>query len=547
MKKTAIPFHTLFLSLYPVLYLYANNILYIGLHEPIRAMLVITGAALFFLIAFRAVLKSWGKAGLLVSIMISMFFSFGHITNMLKDSPFFQTSDIFSITTIAWIWLIVLLLLMLSVLRMRQVQNITFFLNVISLALMLFPIGAILYTTAALKIADGAEGTQQLAALVSDPQAAVPARQLALDAKPDIYYLILDGYERADKLQQYYGYDNSSFIEALEGSGFYVAHDSRSNYLNTTYSLNTAFNLQYFHAFPKLAQQNARYNLRTNYLTDFLRGQGYQIVVFESGTGDSTDQYADVLAAPAAQPDNRRPIINRFEALLLRTTAGVLLFEADSKSAVAESVNRELDLRRERISYAFTHLPDYAGAADPQFVFAHIYLPHMPFLYGPDGAPLGYHGNTNFYWYETPPENYIDQYIDQIEYLNTEVRRTIDRIIAGSNRPLVIILQSDHGDDKYLDWDEPSAQGVDVRSATLSAVYFSDKAYEDFYPSMSTVNTFRLVINHWFGTQFDRLADRIYFHGHPTAASPNTLPEFFDGCEYFQLCLPEPGAAAFLP
>jgi hypothetical protein len=47
---------------------------------------------------------------------------------------------------------------------------------------------------------------------------------------PDIYYVILDGYARADILDELYGYDNSRFLDYLERHGFFVAETSHSNY-----------------------------------------------------------------------------------------------------------------------------------------------------------------------------------------------------------------------------------------------------------------------------------------------------------------------------
>ena len=55
-------------------------------------------------------------------------------------------------------------------------------------------------------------------------------------AKPDIYYIILDGYSRDDTLQDFFDYDNSQFLKALEDMGFYVARCSQSNYAQTQLS-----------------------------------------------------------------------------------------------------------------------------------------------------------------------------------------------------------------------------------------------------------------------------------------------------------------------
>ena len=52
------------------------------------------------------------------------------------------------------------------------------------------------------------------------PHAAVVAARPDL---PDMYFILLDGYPRADKLQSVFGIDNTGFIYALEERGFFVA------------------------------------------------------------------------------------------------------------------------------------------------------------------------------------------------------------------------------------------------------------------------------------------------------------------------------------
>jgi hypothetical protein len=321
--------------------------------------------------------------------------------------------------------------------------------------------------------------------------------------KPDIYYIILDSYERADKLLEYYGFDNSEFITSLEQRGFNVLSSSRSNYLNTTYSLNTSLNMVYIHELPKRPFINSLSNLRNNHVSDFLRDQGYQIVVFQSGTGDSDKQYADNFVISQEIQKLKQPSINSFEQFLLKTTMGRLFIPSGvenensdkTTNAFVSSVNRELSIRRERLNNAFEHLPDYAAESDNYFLFAHIYLPHIPFLYGPEGKPLEYQENLSAQWYEPAPSNYNEYYAYQIEYVNNTVLSTIDQILENTTKPVIIVLQADHGDGNHIDRNNLTSLGVDTRSAILNAIYFSDNDYSGLYPTLTPVNTFRVVFN----------------------------------------------------
>jgi len=49
------------------------------------------------------------------------------------------------------------------------------------------------------------------------------------------------------------------------------------------------------------------------------------------------------------------------------------------------------------------------------------------------------------------------------------------------------------------------------RFGVLSAYYMGGKETELLYPSISSVNTFRIVFNEFFGMDFQILPDRNYF------------------------------------
>jgi hypothetical protein len=533
MRMLKLPIHPFLFGLYPILHLLAQNIAFIPFTDALRSMGFTVAFALFFLMGFRLILKDWQKAGWICTILTFLFFSFGHVANLLGDGlrGLGVTLDI---PLFGWIWLVLFVPLPIFVLRAKSLDRSTQLINLIGITLFLFPV----FTIVAAGIEKNLLGDvdrQRLSQMRNEAQAEASIPQIDPAERPDIYYIVLDGYERGDMLQEYYQYDNSAFLAALGERGFYVADASRSNYLTTTYSLNTSLNLLYFHEYPAALFKQARYNLYTDYVSEFLRRQGYRIVVFDSGTGDSNFQYADLfVSSPSIQTND--PVVNAFELLLLRTTYALVWFPtgdrgnggAEGDGLLASSVNRELDVRRERIRYAIDHVPDYAAQEGPSFVFSHITLPHFPFLYGPDGEELGYRENPNLYWYQVDPEHYIEDYGYQLDYLNRAILEMIDSIQVNTKRPLVILLQSDHGDEYYLDWKSPTDVGIQIRSAILNAVYFSDESYADLYPALSPVNNFRIILNHWFGTQYPLLPDKTYSHPHPVDTPYNVIPEFVE-------------------
>jgi hypothetical protein len=541
---TRFPFHSLFLSVYPICYLYARNAMFILPAQTLRPLLVSLGLTVVFLLGFRLVLRDWQRAGFLSSLIVVLFYSYGHVSSLI-GSWAADRGISFKELYLGAAWLTVFLALSLLIVQRGKSQSATGLFNLASAALLVIPLVTIVIILAG-KDQPSARELQALANLRGDPQALPQAGAEPAGETPDIYYIVLDGYQRADVLLEAYGYDNSGFIQALKDRGFYVADQSRSNYLSTNYSLSTSLNLAYFSDFPAGILRNARYNLQTNFASEFLRERGYRVVVFDSGTGNTNNQYSDEFVAPAGAAAAQAPGINPFEILLLKTTmVRLMVGQSDeaagpgaSEDAFRVTVNQELAVRRGRIRHLFMHLPDYATQQGDFFLFAHVYLPHIPFLYGPNEAELDYHGDPNVNWYVVPPDNYAEYYGYQLDYLNRTVLETIDQIQQSSGKPLVIILQADHGDDFMLDWDHPSSQGVAVRSSILNAIYFSDRSYEDLYSSMTPVNTFRLVFNHWFGARYPLLQDKTFFHEHPVTTTYGSRLVFQDACETYNVCSP---------
>ena len=68
------------------------------------------------------------------------------------------------------------------------------------------------------------------------------------NARPDIYYIILDRYGRNDAIKASFNYDDSRFLDYLAGKGFYIANQSSSNYPDTETSLPSSLNMRYLTA-----------------------------------------------------------------------------------------------------------------------------------------------------------------------------------------------------------------------------------------------------------------------------------------------------------
>lgn len=322
-----------------------------------------------------------------------------------------------------------------------------------------------------------------------------------VEADPDIYYIIFDAYTRADYLRKVFDYDISGFLEGLTDRGFYIADKSRSNYPRTQMSLASSLNLNYLdddlmksafadwnNAVPILAQQ-----IWDNKVVSMLKERNYEFVTFISGVVATQIPQADRIIRPGRP---YRLLFTEFQEEFFNLTP-------------LRSLLDRLNTPRRHLATLFIldALSELEREERPVFVFAHLMAPHLPHLFDADGHPLD----------SRPP--YHEGYRNEVNYLNKEITKVVDRILDRQPNS-IIILQGDHGpwSDWRVEygWDLPPWKGtfgdyVRDRTAILNAYYFPSQEYEELLsPDITPVNTFRMIFNHAFGTDYERLEDLSY-------------------------------------
>jgi hypothetical protein len=118
------------------------------------------------------------------------------------------------------------------------------------------------------------------------------------------------------------------------------------------------------------------------------------------------------------------------------------------------------------------------------FIYAHLFVTHQPFVFYPDGSfhpSLVQDGNA---------------YRDQVLFANKRIPEIVKSILQKSDPKPIIIIQSDHG----------FVTGVD-RVKILNAYYLPDSNNEGLYETITPVNTFRLIFNIYFGGEYEMLPD----------------------------------------
>lgn len=518
MKKARI-IHPILIALFPVLFLYSQNM--DGF--PLRVILVPT----IILIVFAAVawslmarvLKGAERAALLISFFMLLFFSYGHAYHAtwhyFSIEPFTCGPKKVLVPVLSLLFVVGAFFIIRT---KRSLIMLTRLVNFSSAVLVIFPLFSIV--------------THSLAAIASpefpgaEPLPLIRAELSSPASHPDIYYIILDGYGREDILQELYDYDNRTFLDQLATKGFHVIADAQANYCQTTLSLASSLNMRYLDPTNDRLDPDSDNRSLTEQMVlqsevhRLLRTMGYTSVAFSTGYRSTEIVTADVYF----EMGTNLWFLDEFQNGLLNTTPiPAIMNRARRLPFLGKGIGQaQSDSHRDRILSVFRHLRSMRSDSRPQFVFAHVITPHPPFLFGRDGEhlyPEGVFTHADGSHLIGPflasTEEYVRKYVNQLTYINQLALAAVDSILARSVRPPVILLQADHGPGSQLDWDNIDSTNVRERLSILNAYYLPDSGDTLLYDGITPVNTFRLIFNHYFGSDYEFLEDRSYFSTWP--------------------------------
>ncbi len=488
--------HPFLFAVFPLLFLHFHNAAETPFSEILIPALVTLGGVGCGLLLARLFLKDRFKRGLILSLAVVLFFSYGHVVYLLRD--FGLTALSLSLgpnTLVSLVWVLLLIGFGWLIVRAKsELLRLTMVINVTALVLIVTQIisGAGLL----LSSSDSSRRTE----------ITVPEQRPDGDL-PDIYYIMLDAYAGEEILNKVYRYDNSEFLDFLRARGFRVADSSRSNYCGTLLSLSSTLNLNYLDSLLKLNVRSKNRKPLANLIkhsrvVEFLRKLGYTSIAFSSGLSYTELENVDIRLTGWMS-------LSEFENIHLSSTPIPQLLKLGKT---------QYDLHRDRLNYILDKLPEIDEGSAPRFVFAHLIAPHPPFVFGAGGAPVARTRRFNFtdgssYFLEGgKPEEYRNGYINQVDYLNGRLRLIIDKLLGKNvENPPVIILQADHGPGLGLDWYSLERTEVNERFSILSAIYLPGVSGVPVDHHFTPVNTFRLVFNSYFGTDYDYLPAAHYY------------------------------------
>ena len=507
--------HPLLFAIYPVVALLAINIEEIKTFVALRAIVVSVVICTIMYFILKSLFKDRLKAAVATSAILILFFSYGHLYNYL------ESATIFGLTlgrhrVLLPVYTAVALLCLVWLFRknqdLRLINNVLNWMAVVALVLPIIQIGTFEFRTTESRVSFNDESS-----MISDLR--MPEDQKA----PDIYYIIVDAYARDDTLLEDNHLDISPFLNELESMGFYIARCSQSNYSQTQLSLSSSLNMNYL---QDLGEQLKAGNtsraivqelIHQSLVRQALEHLGYTIIAFETGFKGTQWEDADIYLSPSNTALEKMQVVgglSDFEVMLLRTSAGLLV--SDAGKILPAFIQANLDnprlIHRQRILFTLDQLHKIPSLPGPKFVFAHMVIPHPPYVFGPNGEFTDYDLDAK------------TGYHDQIIYLNKQLIPLIKDLITKSEIPPVIIIQADHGAIH-----SPPAKRLNILNA-----YFLPNHEDSLYKSISPVNSFRVVFDDYFGGKLKLLNDVSYFSIYQTPYEYTVIPNTRPGCESAQ-------------
>ena len=498
------PIHPFLFALFPFLFFYSYNISELVLSVLFKPLLFSLTAVIvsFFILIF--IIKDRTRAGILVSLFLILFFSYGHIQNLIPDFSFGIGNFIIGTDKVLFpIWLSLFLIGSYYLIKTRKdLTLITKSLNVTAVLLVTIPlVNIVSFELRENRIGRLFENTEEYKT--------EHIKSGANDKSPDIYYIIFDRYAANSTLEEVYNYDNSNFTNYLTYQGFYVGTKSAANYPRTDLSLSSSLNFKYVNYLGDEVGKNSSDRtilyplISDNRVVSFLKSRGYKYLHLGSWWEPTREnRHADINYV--ATEENLD--LDEFSTKLLDTTIFSPLAKKFSTNA---ALTGETNNHRNRILYQFNKLEETLDIEGPKFIFAHILLPHEPYVFGKDCNPLTEQ--------ETKGKSERENYVNQLSCTNKMVKNLVNLLLKHPEEKPVIILQADEGPvpiknklDRPYEWKNATRESIKEKLGILNAYYLPGITNNSLYPSITPVNSFRIIFNQYFGTNHKLLPDRNY-------------------------------------
>lgn len=483
--------HPLLFAAWPVVTRYRDNLDETPVREAVNLALFSAAIALALLVALTLLLRNARRAGLITSIVVITILLWGAVRDQFGDPGW-----------LVYAWVGGAIVLILICLRIRSIlpelTTIAAGMSVVVFVLALFPILQEKAPDIAAWRTPPAPG-EDLDALVGEWSGEGEPR--------DIFYLVFDRYGSQESMEQRWNMELDGFFDGLTRRGFVVTPDSKANHLRTAQSLASTFNLRYHDDLARRYGTDTGNmlpiyrQLQDHAVGRLLKDRGYEYVQI----GAWWDPTQENPSADVNMPYERE---SDFELSLFRST--LLSYFEHRITGTARSDQ----LRRVPYDGALQQFRDMRKAAHrpgPTFVFAHVLLPHEPFVFDKYGNFIGISQEAT----RSREQSYAEQTIFTNHLIDALLDDVLD--VPEAQRPIMVI-SADEGphpvrfkaDEENFDWTKATDEELGEKLRILNAYLLPGAEDPGLYDSISPVNTWRVIFNTYFGADLPLLEDRTY-------------------------------------
>ena len=493
--------HPFLISLLPILFIYSQNTREISIQEIILpVLLILFGAVLLWLLA-RFIIKNNEKSGLIISLLLVLSFSYGHIFFLFDDFTLGDT-DIgrhrylvipFAISFVVGTYYFVKTKVNLN--NLSTIFNVfaVTFLGIILINIVAYDIENINSFDSELITTETSLATYDTTLETFTPH------QGEIKNYPDVYYIVLDAYTGSSSLKKFLNYDNQKFVSYLTNKGFNVNHKSYSNYPSTEYSVISTLNMIYLNFLTEEKDGYQEFHLpyrmyEENIVMQNFKSAGYKVIIIDKPLTSQSLQVSSSLFDLELCKRNKYVDTELFSQMI-KTSILVLLLEKWEEHEM-----------REATLCAFSELPKQHQKFDePVFVYSHLLIPHPPYLFGPEGEPVSSVGPDGLVSWKDE-----EGYINAVKFANKKIKQVVEELLTDLENPPIIIIQADHGSMFDVNRSNPSNENIEQMMTIFSAYYLPDTEKNLPYDVITPVNTFRIIFNSYLNADYDLLENKIY-------------------------------------
>ena len=371
-------------------------------------------------------------------------------------------------------------------------------------------------------------GQYALFKATADNYVAESVQSTELESRPDIYFLMVDGFGRQDVLQELFDIDTSGFVADLRRNGFVVADRAMGAHPMTWFSIPAIMDQEYqaqpgSQGRPTTTRRQVSILAGASRTHQILLDNGYHFVTAADGSFMvcNTSPISEIEDCVVNRPDIDAAIqfsYVRYQIAFMTPLMGLvnygllpnaiaLLWQGPTVFTDEASVGGKMFLTRDVLDVVeAVRLRD---DLTPLFVYAHMMYTHPPFTLDPEcrfqtrGVP-----DLSSGW-----EN-VSGYQDGIDCTVKQILELIGEVDPSA----VIVIQADHGPsvEGLGDPDDTAIEGLWAKASVLSAVRLPESCRPLVSDTYAGVNTFKVIFACLAGDPKPEVPERSYWTWYDT-------------------------------